>query len=235
MLAFWHIVWHNPSMSTARQRVTEHELRQALAAWLAPRLSGDDLLVEELGIENGTARVDVAQLGRSLCGFEIKSDFDTLDRLAHQMHAYHRVFDALTIITTAAFVPQVTMLLPPWWGILQADRNAAGEVALSEVRPATANPRQEPESIAALLWRDEAALMLQENLGAKVASSASRAKLYRQLADLAEMATLKDWVVNVLRTRTSLRERDLRRVRSADPVAAPSEPDDGLRHLAAMS
>lgn len=222
-------------MSTVRQRVTEQELRRALVAWLAPRLAADDLLVEELGIENGMARVDVAQVGRSLCGFEIKSDFDTLDRLAHQMHAYHRVFDALTIITTAAFVPQVTLLLPPWWGILQADRDAAGEVALSEVRPATANPRQEPESIAALLWRDEAALMLQENLGAKVASSAKRAKLYRQLADLAELATLRDWVVAALRARTSLRERDLRRVRSADPVAGPSGRDDGLRRLAAMS
>lgn len=222
-------------MSQARQRVTERELRQGLAAWLAPRLPSDDLLVEELGIENGSARVDVAQLGHSLRGFEIKSDFDTLDRLAHQMHAYHRVFDALTIITTAAFVSQVTLLLPPWWGILQAERDAAGEPVLSEVRPAAANPRQEPESIAALLWRDEAALMLQENFGAKVPSSASRATLYRQLADLTEMATLKDWVVGVLRARTSLRERDLRRVRSAGPIAAPSGPDDGLRRLASMS
>ncbi len=222
-------------MNSPRQRVTERELRHALAAWLTPRYGGDDLFVEELGIENGTARVDVAQLGRSLCGFEIKSDFDTLDRLAHQMHAYHRVFDALTIITTAAFVPQVTLLLPTWWGILQAERDVAGQISLSEVRPATANPRQESESIAALLWRDEAALMLQENLGAKVTRSANRAKLYRQLADLTESATLRDWVVTVLRARTSLRERDLHRVRSADPIVAPSGPNDGLRHLAAMS
>ncbi|MDI1254134.1 sce7726 family protein [Thermomonas sp.] len=222
-------------MSFVRHRVTEQELRQALATWFTPRLAAGDLLVEEMGIENGTARVDVAQLGSSLCGFEIKSDFDTLDRLAHQMHAYHRVFDELTIVTTAAFVPQVSLLLAPWWGILQAERTDSGEVSLTQVRPPDFNPRQELESIAALLWRDEAAVILRDNLGAKVASSANRAKLYRQLADLTELATLKKWVIEVLRSRTSLRERDLLRFKSAHSIAAPSERDDDLRRLAAMS
>lgn len=222
-------------MDQASLRVSEQELRQALAAWLAPQLADDDLLVEELGVENGAARIDVARLGRSLCGFEIKSDFDTLDRLAHQMHAYHRVFDALTIVTTAAFVPQVALLLPHWWGIAEAHRTSTGAVVLTSVRSATANPRQDMESIAALLWRDEAIHVLQNHLGVKVPSSATRTKLYRQLAELSDREALRRCVVQALRSRENLRARELLQVRSAGTDAGSFGRDDGLSHLVAMS
>lgn len=200
-----------------------------------PGLAADELLVEELGIEHGSTRVDVARLGQRLDGFEIKSDFDTLDRLARQMHAYHRVFDTLTIVTTSAFVPQVERLLPAWWGILQADRDANGQIVLQQVRPAADHPRQEAESIVSLLWRDEVLAILRDQLGAKVSSSANRVKLYRQLAELSDLETIKQWVTTILRARSSLRDRDLLRVKSADPVGEPSAPDDGLRHRAATS
>lgn len=222
-------------MSRPHPRVSEQELRQALAAWLAPGLAPDELLVEELGIEHGSTRVDVAQVGRRLDGFEIKSDFDTLDRLARQMHAYHRVFDTLTIVTTAAFAPQVERLLPAWWGILQADRHADGKLHLHQVRPAADNPRQEAESIVSLLWRDEVVAILRDQLGAKVSASATRVKLYRQLSDLSDLTTIKHWVTTVLKDRASLRDRDLLRVRSAGPIDEPLGPDGDLRHLAATS
>ncbi|MBE5317461.1 MAG: sce7726 family protein [Xanthomonadales bacterium] len=222
-------------MSRHHPRVSELELRQALAAWLLPGLAPDELLVEELGIEHGSTRVDVAKLGRRLDGFEIKSDFDTLDRLARQMHAYHRVFDTLTIVTTPAFVPQVERLLPAWWGILQAARGPNGEISLQRVRPTADHPRQEAESIVSLLWRDEVLTILRNQLGARVSSSANRATLYRQLTELSDLVTIKQWVTSILRTRPSLRDRDLLRVKSAGSGDEPSAPDDGLRHLAATS
>jgi hypothetical protein len=217
------------------QRVTEGELRQALALWLAPQLARGDLLVEELSVDHGAARIDVAHLGRSLCGFEIKSDYDTLDRLAHQMHAYHRVFDALSIVTTAPFVPQVALLLPPWWGIIQAHRTPEGDVMLIPVRAATPNPRQDLESIAALLWREEAIQVLQNHHGAKVPKSATRTRLYRQLAELSELSGLRDRVVDALQSRQCLRDRELLPLRSVRSAGVPSGPDDGWSRLAATS
>lgn len=46
------------------------------------------LVVEELGLFHGASRVDLAVVGRSLHGYEIKSDRDSLDRLEQQAADY---------------------------------------------------------------------------------------------------------------------------------------------------
>src|SRR5690349_9488984 len=101
-------------MHHSLRRFAEAEIRQAVLTRLR-RATPNAQILEELSIEG--ARIDVAVLDQGLTGFEIKSDFDTLDRLAHQIHAYHRVFDTLTLVTTEAFAAQVELLLPMWWGL----------------------------------------------------------------------------------------------------------------------
>ncbi len=217
------------------KRLSESDLRDALKAHLQGQMSPHAQLVEELGIEHGGARIDVAVIDQALTGFEIKSDFDTLDRLANQMHAYHRVFDSLTLVTTADFVSQVDQLLPPWWGIWQAAWSESEGVSLTSVRAATGNPRQEAHSILSLLWRDEALSLLRTHSTEKINAHASRAKHYEQLAGLADLHTLRDWVTAMLRARTTWREQPIAAVKSVDPVAAPFVSDDGWQRLVATS
>src|SRR5690606_10827842 len=91
-LAYPHSLWHSSAMAKS-STLTETAIRSALVERLRAECAPGHVLIEELGIENGAARVDLAVAGGLLEGFEIKSDLDTLDRLARQMHAYHRVFD----------------------------------------------------------------------------------------------------------------------------------------------
>ena len=220
-------------MREAPPKVTERELRLGLKDWLLNRVRATDLIVEELGVEHGDARIDVAVAGSSLDGYEIKSDFDTLDRLANQMHAYHRVFDSLTVATTPVFAKHVTLLLPIWWGILVATRNSEGHVLLTLQRAATRNPRQDMRSLVALLWRDEAASLLGARSDQRFSLSANRARLYDLLTERVEPSTLHSDVIATLQRRTSLRLRDLRRTRSTDANDGSSEPSDDWQRLVA--
>lgn len=193
-------------MAKSPSALTEAAIRSALLAHLCARMDAGDALVEELGIEHGSARVDVAVAGTQLLGFEIKSDFDTLDRLARQMHAYHRVFDALTIVTTPAFIDQVEALLPKWWGIVEV-RRAGEAVTLIERRVAVAHDRQEAYSLASLLWRDEAYAFVLELLGPVVKPKAARDLIYEAIAGAIPLACIRNRVLETLRTRAALQSR----------------------------
>jgi hypothetical protein len=77
--------------------ISESELRQALLAHLATshrssQVSTKYVVLEEMGVERGLNRIDVAVVGEGLTGFELKSDFDVADRLSTQIHAFNRVF-----------------------------------------------------------------------------------------------------------------------------------------------
>lgn len=181
--------------------LTELELRAALRARLREGLTPGTHIIEELAIERGSSRIDIAVVNGKLEGYEIKSDFDTLDRLAQQMHSYHRVFDELCIVTTKQYVPQVERLLPPWWGILQATRNEQSDVEFEVVREPSFNPRQEALSLLSLLWRDEAAALLCLYGDRTAKSKLNRNKLNEHLAMLASVSTLRDWVSHALRHR----------------------------------
>lgn len=194
-------------MRKTADRLTESSIRTALLAWLQKRLSGRDLMIEELGVEHGSARVDVAIASSRLAGYEIKSDFDTLDRLARQMHTYQRVFDALTIVTTAAFVDEVEALLPPSWGVIIARPSSLQQVTLVQRRQATPNKRQDATSVAAMLWRDEAYAFLMEQCGAVVRANATRGEIYEALAMRVPPDAIRDRVLETLKARDNAGSR----------------------------
>jgi hypothetical protein len=193
-------------MAKSRTALSETQIRSALLAHLRVQLGAGDAVVEELGIEHGSARVDVAVAGQELTGFEIKSDYDTLDRLARQMHAYHRVFDALTLVTTPAYADQAEALLPSWWGIVLAEREH-DEVVLTERRHALSHDRQESYSLASLLWRDEAYAFLVEESGSVVKQRAARDVIYEAIANSVPRARIRDRVLTTLRSRPALQSR----------------------------
>lgn len=187
--------------------LTEQEIRAAVLARLLGSDGHDRVLIEELGI--GSARVDVAVASDQLSGFEIKSDFDTLDRLARQMHAYHEVFDALTIVTTLTYVEQVESLLPTWWGIWVAQRTDDG-ILLHERRRAAGHDRQEAASLAAMLWREDAYEFVVETLGPVVRARATRGDLQAIIAEQISLDAVRERVLRSLLSREDLQARSHR-------------------------
>lgn len=189
--------------------ITEAAIRTALVQRLRMHCPAGHALIEELGIENGAARVDLAVAGALLEGFEIKSDLDTLDRLARQMHAYHRVFDTVTLVTTAAYLDQAEQLLPRWWGLWEARTDAEGTVVIDVRRRATFHAYQSAQSIAALLWRDEAYEFLVERSGPVIKARASRHAIYEALAQQLSVEQIRERVIDTLRIRPKLQSRSV--------------------------
>jgi hypothetical protein len=133
-------------------------LRQELVA--AYGCDSSTLIVDELGICCGMARVDVAVVNGELKGFEIKSEKDTLGRLPAQSDMYGKVFDTMSIVLGLRHLHGAESFLPNWWGIVVADRNEDGFLHLQRVRRESNNTDQDALSIVQLLWRDEALALL---------------------------------------------------------------------------
>lgn len=185
--------------------ITELELRAFIRERLSARASAPGTrMFEELGLERGAARVDLALVGERLEAFELKSDLDSFGRLHNQIHAYNRVFDRITLVTGAALSEAAVELMPRWWGIWAVRRLKNGKLSLKRVRDAVDNPRQETRSLATLLWREEAAAVLFDETGASPSKRASRSELCDSIAKQVQLQSLRRQVARKLASRQSL-------------------------------
>jgi len=170
----------------------EHCLRQALKRRLQIEHGGtpDTLVIEELGLRHGLARIDLAVVNGSLHGFEIKSGCDRLTRLPTQARVFSEVLDRVTLVLAERHVGGALQVVPEWWGLLTAtcgDR----EVVFSEVRKGGTNPAPDQVALAKLLWRDEALVFLNTiGQGAGYATK-PRAAVYARLATVTTRPELK--------------------------------------------
>ena len=96
--------------------IRDAEVRPALRAYLDQRQSAhpDTLVVEELGLCQGRARIDLATVSDVLHGYEIKSPRDRLTRLTSQAATYDRVFDRVTLVVGPQHVASALKLVPRW-------------------------------------------------------------------------------------------------------------------------
>jgi len=75
--------------------------------------------------------------GNSTC-YEIKSEYDNLDRLDNQLHHYQKIFDKVYIVTSERHIEHITKKVSPEIGIiLLTKRNS-----LSEIRGAETNQNE---------------------------------------------------------------------------------------------
>lgn len=139
------------------EKLTETTIREALLKHL--REKSNDVVLEEVKIEGGAARIDVASFGREIVGYEIKSDFDKIDRMSNQIHAYNRAFNKINLVCGARFLDYALAVMPAWWGIIQVSL-CDGHPKLQKIRDASPHDRQDPYSVASLLSRENAVELL---------------------------------------------------------------------------
>ena len=139
-------------------------------------------IIEELGIQHGTARVDIAIVNGALHGYEIKSDRDTLQRLPEQMDAFNSVFDKMTLVVGKKHLYEAINMVPEWWGITVAKVNLNSSVTFNLIREGELNKKQDSVSVARLLWREEALGILEEKGEAKGFYSKTRDLIYEKLS-----------------------------------------------------
>lgn len=143
----------------------EQDVRLALHKFIKSELLSDkpdSLIVDELGLIEGTVRVDVAVLNDRLHGFEIKSPSDNLLRLPLQQQTYNKIFDRMTLVCAEKYVSQAVEIVPKWWGLVSVSKRD-GDCFLNEIWPSRTNFEVNAFHICQLLWREEALAVLKEH------------------------------------------------------------------------
>jgi hypothetical protein len=159
------------------------DIRRALERELR-RTHGRDpqtLIVHELGLCQGAARVDMALINSTVNGFEIKSQLDTLHRLPGQQRVYEQALDSITVVAGERHVGPVMEKLPDWWGVWSA-RRVKRTIRFEVIREADENPNVDPLSMVQLLWRDEALAALKERALDRGVRTKARKLIWKRLA-----------------------------------------------------
>lgn len=161
----------------------------------------DTLILDELGLCQGDARIDVAVVNGAINGYEIKSESDTLERLPRQCEVYNKVFDTVTILTASRFIEGIIDIIPEWWGVTRVEMEEDGVVHFYPFRDPQRNTQIDPFAVAQLLWRDEALGILKERGLQKGLVSKPRNVLWDALAKQLPLKELQDEVRRCLKAR----------------------------------
>ncbi|WP_084664944.1 sce7726 family protein [Thermanaeromonas toyohensis] len=203
---------HFTGTEKAVMATSDREIRREICNSLIKKYGKDPgtLIVHELKVCQGEARIDIALVNGALHGYEIKSDRDTLERLPGQIKIYNRVFDTITIVTGASHLKEVATLIPPWWGIKVATRMNSGEIAITDMRQPESNTNVDAFSLAQFLWRDELLdLLMRHNVGKEI-KRLTRSKLWAYVAENISLEELKAHVRDCLKKRQAWRPDVLR-------------------------
>ena len=164
----------------------------------------DTRIIDELGLCQGLARVDIAVINGSLTGYEIKSEQDTLRRLDHQIELYNRTLDFVQIVVAESHLEATQERVPSWWGVQCALESRHG-VVIEVLRPPARNEESDPAAIVQLLWRDEVLHLLREHGLARGLESKPRRVLWQVLAEHFTRDELSEHVRQCLKGRLNWR------------------------------
>jgi hypothetical protein len=183
-------------------RVNDLDIRLALLTYLQRQHAHqpDTLVVEEVNVCRGQSRVDLAVVSQGLHGYEIKSQRDSLSRLASQLQDYNCVFDQVTVVIGLKHLSGVLAELPSWCGIILASWEE-GQVVLEPFREARPNLFRNPYSLAQLLWREEALEILERHQILRGVKSKPREALWERLASGLALDDLGREVCRALKAR----------------------------------
>lgn len=159
------------------------------------------LIIEELGLCEGMARVDLAVINGHIEGYEIKSERDTLYRLPGQLEIYGKTLDRVTVVAAVQHISKITKLVPQWWGIEEVSFEE-GSAVFNLIRSASLNPSIDPHSVVQLLWRDEALEVLKDLGLSKGMLTKPRTAIWFKLANSLPVEEL----CAIIRMRLSSRE-----------------------------
>ncbi|MCY1168682.1 MAG: sce7726 family protein [Pseudomonadota bacterium] len=193
---------------TKRARLGDKDVREAVLSQVLREHRRDPnvRVVEELGLENGATRVDIAVINGFLHGYELKSESDNLLRLPHQVESYGRCLDRVTIVVAAKHVQPVLEIIPEWWGIKVASPRTRGGVQVETLRSLQNNPAPSLLHMARLLWREEVIALLQRAGALPNELQGNRATLYARLVEKMPSIELRRAIRETVRCRENWRD-----------------------------
>lgn len=106
--------------------------------------------IHEMNLGRGKVRADLVVVKDGVHGIEIKSRFDNLSRLKHQMAGYSKVFKTVTLVCDPKHIAAAEDRIPQWFGLVSID-----EKGLTLLRTATTNHLMRPEFVVGILSKRE--------------------------------------------------------------------------------
>lgn len=188
--------------------MNDRDIRAILKKQLMRKYAGDHntLIIDELGIRHGAARIDLVVVNHLMHGYEIKSDRDSLKRLPDQINAYSSTMDRVTLVVGYKHAYDALTMVPEWWGVRLAEiKEQSGIVLLSDARPPLDNPKVDLNEIVALLWRGEALAILEEMGASSGLRSKCRNDIYKRLVKLSDPDLLRFRIRQQLKCRKGWR------------------------------
>lgn len=193
----------------AAKPLRDSDVRQAAYRRLLTHAQAcpDTLVIDELGLDHGSCRIDIAVINGHIRGVEIKAEADTLERLPRQVTAYGEVVDKALLIVSPKHLEHAMTMVPDWWGIMTAERGASRGVRFRRVRPERANKGIDPLVLARLLWRPEAQVLLRGFGVPERELRAPREELYQRIVSELSLRKLGSAVRAALKSRTTWRDQ----------------------------
>lgn len=164
------------------------------------------LVIDELGLDYGRNRIDIAVVNGELHGYELKSDSDTLKRLPSQAICYSAVMDKVTLVVGEKHVKEAIEMVPDWWGIKVAVKGKKGGIHLGTFRRNKKNTEINPMEVLKLIWKEEALELLSnyEEVDWKIKKLQKKA-IYQLIIDNLSIDEIRDSVRSILKSRVAWR------------------------------
>lgn len=163
------------------------------------------VIIEELDLCLGEARIDLAIVNGKTIGIEIKSDHDTLVRLPKQIEVYSKVFDRVEIVSGSKLLNPILSSVPDWWGVATVTISNQGTLRYQRLRHCRKNSHKDPYSNAQLLWKSEMLdLLKKKSLDGKFKNK-SKDILWNALVDFFPKTEVFNYVNVCLKSRREWR------------------------------
>lgn len=164
------------------------------------------LVIDELGLDHGRNRVDIAVINGELHGYELKSDSDNLLRLPQQSMAYSSIMDKVTLVVGEKHAQEAINIIPDWWGIKIATMNHRGSVNIVTYRRNKKNKDIDPFELSKLIWKEEALALLaiKINVDWRI-RKLTRKDIYKLIVDTFSLNEIRDNTRAILKSRVNWR------------------------------
>ena len=185
--------------------LSDTDIRLALLPQLREMYAAEPqtVFIEELGLCQGRARIDIAVVNGVIHGYEIKSDRDSLRRLAGQVEIYSKVVDRATIVVGNRHLAEALSSVPNWWGVLQTEETPSA-VSFKLIRNGHYNPQIEARSLVELLWLDDAIDLLSRIGADRGVRSKPRRMVWDRICEQLDLEEIADAVRARLMARAKL-------------------------------
>lgn len=161
----------------------------------------DCLVVDEFSISLGASRADIAVINGVLHGYELKSEYDSLERLPLQIKHYSSVMDKVTLVVAEKHLAGSLALIPDWWGVKTVTVGPKGAIHIKHTRGEKLNRQHNSLILAQLLWKEECLEMLERWGCSKGYKSKPRFELWNVVAEKIPVNDLRNEVRTALKRR----------------------------------